>query len=95
MGKAVSPERIALAARLKALRNYHGWRQEDVAASLGWSINSYGDIELCRKRVYTHQLMALAKHFRVSVGWLVAGERGDVPKQTLEIIDNSIYFNLR
>ncbi len=95
MVAAVSPERIALAARLKALRNYHGWRQEDVAMSLGWSINSYGDIELCRKRVYTHQLMALAKKFNVSVGWLVAGERGDMPKQTLEIIDNSIYFNLR
>lgn len=91
----VSPERVALAARLRALRTYHDWRQEDVAAGLGWAVNSYGDIELCRKRVYTQQLVELAKHFRVTVGWLVAGERGDMPKQTLEIIDNSIYFNLR
>ena len=92
---AVSPERIALSARLKALREEYNWRQEDAAGELGWSLNSYGDIELMRKRVHTTQLIQLAEAFNVSVGWLVCGDRGDMPEDTLRRIDKSIYFNLR
>ena len=93
--KNISEERIALAARLKALRTMREWRQEDVAKRLGWSVNSYGDIELLRKRVYTQQLLELATLFDVTPGWLLLGQRGDMKKFMLDAIDNSILFNMK
>ena len=41
-----TPERRALSGRLRILRQMNGWKQEDAARELGWTVNSYGDIEL-------------------------------------------------
>ena len=91
---SVSKERYALALRLKTLRTMNGWRQEDAARELGWTINSYGDIELCRKRVHTDQLVELAAVFEVPPSWLLTGStkgRSDAAKRRIQ---NDVFFNL-
>ena len=91
---AVSKERHALALRLKTLRSMNGWRQEDAARELGWTVNSYGDIELCRKRVHTDQLLRLAEIFEVTPSWLLTGSTKDLSDAAKRRIQNDVFFNL-
>ena len=91
---APTPERRALAARLKVLRQMNGWKQEDAARELGWTLNSYGDIELCRKRVHTDQLLMLAKVFEVTPSWLLTGSIKDLSDSARRRIQNDVFFNL-
>ena len=67
-------ERYALAVRLRYLRRRYNWKQSDAAQKINWNTNSYGDIELLRKRVHTSDLLDLSKGFGVSVQWLMTGE---------------------
>ena len=92
--ESVSNERYALALRLKTLRTMNGWRQEDAARELGWTINSYGDIELCRKRVHTDQLLELAAVFEVTPSWLLTGSTKDLSDAAKRRIQNEVFFNL-
>tara|TARA_B100000683_G_C12147930_1_gene414691 strand:- start:66 stop:407 length:342 start_codon:yes stop_codon:yes gene_type:complete len=89
-----TPERRALAARLKVLRQMNGWKQEDAARELGWTLNSYGDIELCRKRVHTDQLLELAQVFEVTPSWLLTGSTKDLSDAAKRRIQNDVFFNL-
>ena len=89
-----TPERRALAARLRVLRQMNGWKQEDAARELGWTQNSYGDIELCRKRVHTDQLLELAKVFEVTPSWLLTGSTKDLSENAKRRIQNDVFFNL-
>ena len=92
--ESVSKERYALALRLKTLRTMNGWRQEDAARELGWTINSYGDIELCRKRLHTDQLLELAEVFEVTPSWLLTGATKDLSDAAKRRIQNDVFFNL-
>ena len=89
-----TPERKALAARLRVLRQMNGWKQEDAARELGWTLNSYGDIELCRKRVHTDQLLELSKVFEVTPSWLLTGATKDLSDVAKRRIQNDVFFNL-
>jgi len=89
-----TPERRALAARLRVLRQMNGWKQEDAARELGWTLNSYGDIELCRKRVHTDQLLELTQVFEVTPSWLLTGSTKDLSDAAKRRIQNDVFFNL-
>jgi len=89
-----TPERKALAARLRVLRQMNGWKQDDAARELGWTLNSYGDIELCRKRVHTDQLLELAEVFEVTPSWLLTGATKDLSDAAKRRIQNDVFFNL-
>lgn len=89
-----TPERRALSGRLRILRQMNGWKQEDAARELGWTVNSYGDIELCRKRVHTDQLLELAHVFEVTPSWLPTGSVKDLSDAAKRRIQNDVFFNL-
>lgn len=79
-------------SRLKLLRDERGWSQKNAALYLGMKPTSYSDLEQGAKRVDLDKIIQLAKLFDVSVGFLVAGERGDLSDAQRERINNR--FNL-
>lgn len=79
-------------SRLKLLRDERGWSQKNAALYLGMKPTSYSDLEQGAKRVDLDKILQLATLFDVSVGFLIAGERGDLTAAQRERINNR--FNL-
>ncbi len=79
-------------SRLKILRDEKGWSQKNAALLLGMKPTSYSDLEQGAKRVDLDKILKLAELFDVSVGFLIAGERGDLTDAQMERINNR--FNL-
>lgn len=79
-------------SRLKLLRDERGWSQKNAALYLGMKPTSYSDLEQGVKRVDLDKIIQLAKLFDVSVGFLIAGERGDLSDAQTKRINNC--FNL-
>ena len=83
---------IRFLSRLKILRDEKGWSQKNAALYLGMRPTSYSDLEQGAKRVDLDKIIKLAELFSVSVGFLIAGERGDLSDAQRERINNR--FNL-
>ena len=79
-------------SRLKLLRDEKGWSQKNAALLLGMKPTSYSDLEQGAKRVDLDKILKLAELFDVSVGFLIAGERGDLTDAQTERINRG--FNL-
>ena len=80
---APSPPREAspFAGRLRALREQQGVTLEVVAAQIGTTKQSMSHWELGRSEPSFEMLVRLARHYRVSIDWLVGGETRAPPRK--------------
>jgi transcriptional regulator with XRE-family HTH domain len=66
-----------LAAAVRAERARRRWTQADLAARLGWSTSTVGDIESGKRRVASDDLPALCRAFDLPLAELVRGADDD------------------
>ena len=64
--------------RVKRLREARNHSQAETARLLKMKPTSYSDLEAPAKRIYLETILQLARHFDVTAGFLIAGERGDL-----------------
>lgn len=69
-----SPERMALAERLRMAREMAGLSQGQVANALGLHRPSVSEMEAGRRRISAEELAKLADLYVVDLSWLAGGE---------------------
>lgn len=69
-----SDPRTPLAARLRALRDWHGYAAREVADKVGVKVGSISKWEIGVSAPWLNNLVALADLYGVSVDWLVGRE---------------------
>jgi transcriptional regulator with XRE-family HTH domain len=79
-----TPERLALASRLRLAREQAGLSQGQVAVKLQLQRPSVSEIEAGRRKVSSEELAKLAELYDVSVSWLTKGE-AEVPDAAVEL----------
>jgi transcriptional regulator with XRE-family HTH domain len=62
-----------IAENVRAIRARRQWRQEDLAADLGWSRPVVGDLENGRRRVTMADMLALCDVLQVDLRELLRG----------------------
>jgi len=67
--------------RVKMLREANGNPQVSVADEIEMNRSSYADLEAGLKRVDIDKVFMLADYYEVTVGFLLAGERGDLTER--------------
>jgi transcriptional regulator with XRE-family HTH domain len=65
----------SLADRLKIARTQAGLSQGQIAIILGLHRPTISEIEAGRRKVSTDELVAFAKHYRVSLNWLTGADQ--------------------
>lgn len=68
---------LQLAARLRLAREHAGLTQGQVARLMKMHRPTVSEIEAGRRRVQAEELTQFAKHYHVSVPWLLGDEGGD------------------
>ena len=68
-----SPQKEAIAARLRMAREQAGLSQGQVAKLLGLHRPTVSEIEAARRKVSADELAKLAELYDVSIGWLASG----------------------
>ena len=73
--------------RVKMLREADGNPQVLVADELEMNRSSYADLEAGLKRVDIDKVFQLADYYEVTVGFLLAGERGELTERQLRRVE--------
>ena len=87
-------EKSELALRLKKLRKLHGETAQDVADAIGIKSATYRRYEIDTQPRY-EILSAIAKHFGVSVDYLVRGSESEESEKMPEDISGSDIYHVR
>lgn len=85
--KNVGEERLALAERLREIRNNLNYTQEKFAEILGISLTAYKKLESAENQITLKSLRILEKQLNISADYLIFGRHSDFD-ETWKMIQN-------
>ena len=83
---SIKQERSKLCVRIKEMREYCGYSQEDVAAHLGIPRTAVSLMESGARRVTATELRRLAKFFRTSMEYIMGADSDDSQPEAMSFV---------
>lgn len=83
---SVEADRIVMGAKLKEMREYRGFSQEDVAVFLGVPRSAVSLIEKGTRRIDVMELRKMSKLFQCSIEHLTASLSSELPTKTIGMV---------